>query len=164
MDLVFVFFGFWFLGLGLGLGLDMVFVFFGCLGWIWGLFFLGFLVWHSCFFLVFVFGFGFNICFFRVFGFGFWFEFGFGFGLDLVFVFFGVFGFGSRSRPKPKTQVFLDKTSAKNDIFQCCSFVEFNKTNEVKFWLTVYSYFDVSMIMVIIITVIRCYSIVIRIT
>jgi len=30
-------------------------------------------------------------------------------------------------------------------------FVEFNKTNEVKFWLTVYSYFDVSMIMVIII-------------
>jgi len=26
-----------------------------------------------------------------------------------------------------------------------------NKTNEVKFWLTIYSYFDVSMIMVIII-------------
>jgi len=26
----------------------------------------------------------------------------------------------------------------------------FNKTNEVKFWLTIYSYFDVSMIMVII--------------
>jgi len=30
-------------------------------------------------------------------------------------------------------------------------FVELNKTNEVKFWLTIYSYFDVSMIMVIII-------------
>ena len=23
----------------------------------------------------------------------------------------------------------------KNDIFQCCFFVELNKTNEVKFWL-----------------------------
>jgi hypothetical protein len=30
-------------------------------------------------------------------------------------------------------------------------FVELNKTNEVKFWLTIYSYRDVSMIMVIII-------------
>jgi hypothetical protein len=30
-------------------------------------------------------------------------------------------------------------------------FVELNKANEVKFWLTIYSYFDVSMIMVIII-------------
>ena len=30
-------------------------------------------------------------------------------------------------------------------------FVELNKTNEVKFWLTIYSYFDVSMIMAIII-------------
>jgi len=30
-------------------------------------------------------------------------------------------------------------------------FVELSKTNEVKFWLTIYSYFDVSMIMVIII-------------
>jgi len=30
-------------------------------------------------------------------------------------------------------------------------FVELNKTNEVKFWLTIYSYFDVSLIMVIII-------------
>jgi len=30
-------------------------------------------------------------------------------------------------------------------------FVKLNKTNEVKFWLTIYSYFDVSMIMVIII-------------
>jgi hypothetical protein len=29
----------------------------------------------------------------------------------------------------------------KNDIFQCCFFAEFNKTNEVKFWLTIYSYF-----------------------
>jgi len=29
-------------------------------------------------------------------------------------------------------------------------FVELNKTNEVKFWLTIYSYFDVLMIMVII--------------
>ncbi len=29
--------------------------------------------------------------------------------------------------------------------------VELNKTNIVKFWLTIYSYFDVSMIMVIII-------------
>jgi hypothetical protein len=38
-----------------------------------------------------------------------------------------------------------------SDIFQCCFFVELNKTNEVKFWLTIYSYFDVSMIMVIII-------------
>jgi hypothetical protein len=28
---------------------------------------------------------------------------------------------------------------------------ELNKTNEVKFWLTIFSYFDVSMIMVIII-------------
>ncbi len=28
--------------------------------------------------------------------------------------------------------------------------IEFNKTNEVKFWLTIYFYFDVSMIMVII--------------
>jgi len=30
-------------------------------------------------------------------------------------------------------------------------FVELNKTNEVKFWLTIYFYFDVSMIMVVII-------------
>ncbi len=30
-------------------------------------------------------------------------------------------------------------------------FEELNKTNEVKFWLKIYSYFDVSMIMVIII-------------
>jgi len=30
-------------------------------------------------------------------------------------------------------------------------FVELNKTNEMNFWLTIYSYFDVSMIMVIII-------------
>ncbi len=30
-------------------------------------------------------------------------------------------------------------------------FAELNKTNEVNFWLTIYSYFDVSMIMVIII-------------
>ena len=30
-------------------------------------------------------------------------------------------------------------------------YFELNKTNEVKFWLTIYSYFDVSMIMVIII-------------
>ncbi len=30
-------------------------------------------------------------------------------------------------------------------------FVELNKTNEVKFWLTIYSYFDVSMKMVTII-------------
>ena len=30
-------------------------------------------------------------------------------------------------------------------------FVELNKTNEVKVWLTIYSYFDASMIMVIII-------------
>jgi len=29
--------------------------------------------------------------------------------------------------------------------------VVLNRTNEVKFWLTIYSYFDVSMIMVIII-------------
>ena len=29
--------------------------------------------------------------------------------------------------------------------------IKLNKTNEVKFWLTIYSYFDVSMIMVIII-------------
>ena len=39
----------------------------------------------------------------------------------------------------------------KNDIFQCCFFIDLNKTNEVKFLLTIYSYFDVSMIMVIII-------------
>jgi hypothetical protein len=43
------------------------------------------------------------------------------------------------------------KNLSKNDIFQSCFFVELNKTNEVKFWLTIYSYFDVSMIMVIII-------------
>jgi hypothetical protein len=30
-------------------------------------------------------------------------------------------------------------------------FVELNKTNKVKFWLAIYSYFGVSMIMVIII-------------
>ena len=29
--------------------------------------------------------------------------------------------------------------------------LKLNKTNEVKFWLTIYSYFDVSVIMVIII-------------
>jgi len=28
-------------------------------------------------------------------------------------------------------------------------FVELNKTNEVKFWLTIYSYFDVSMILLL---------------
>ncbi len=35
--------------------------------------------------------------------------------------------------------------------FNVVFFVELNKTNEVKFWLTIYSYFDVSMIMAIII-------------
>jgi len=39
----------------------------------------------------------------------------------------------------------------KNGIFQCCFFVELNKTNGVKFWFAIYSCFDVSMIMVIII-------------
>jgi hypothetical protein len=41
--------------------------------------------------------------------------------------------------------------SEKNCLHKSEGKAELNKTNEVKFWLTIYSYFDVSMIMVIII-------------
>ena len=56
-----------------------------------------------------------------------------------------------RARSRSRSQADLQKRicELKNDVFQCFFFfVELNKTNEVKFW---YSYFDVSMIMVIII-------------
>jgi len=62
----------------------------------------------------------------------------------------------SITEKKTKKQLLFTMTYKKynfirNDVFRCCFFVELNKTNEVIFWLTIYSYFDVSMIMVIII-------------